>query len=205
MSVEDLTQRAESIAAAAEDEANALLAEDRFKEAKVVLANAQRELRDVKREATEEQRQVREAAADERLKISNKGQTLGMFGGSKVRGAMAHGRAAAKRDLAQRQADALRPYDYLKSAIDRGIAQMDRAKAEITADMSEQKSTGATPKQASHAPAPAPTLSPPPPPPTPAQWAKDPGGRHELRWWDGTRWTEHVANAGVTSIDPPTP
>ena len=65
MSVVDLFKRAESMAAAAEDEANALLAADRFKEAKVVLVNAQRELRDLRREATEEQRQICEAAADE--------------------------------------------------------------------------------------------------------------------------------------------
>ena len=40
------------------------------------------------------------------------------------------------------------------------------------------------------------------PPPAPASWLADPQHRHELRWWDGSRWTEHVSNAGVPSTDP---
>jgi len=35
-----------------------------------------------------------------------------------------------------------------------------------------------------------------------ASWLADPSGRHELRYWDGTRWTEHVSDKGVTSVDP---
>ena len=30
----------------------------------------------------------------------------------------------------------------------------------------------------------------------------DPSGRHELRYWDGTKFTEHVADAGKISTDP---
>jgi hypothetical protein len=37
--------------------------------------------------------------------------------------------------------------------------------------------------------------------PTPAQWSPDPSGRHQHRYWDGVRWTEHVANDGVVSQD----
>lgn len=43
---------------------------------------------------------------------------------------------------------------------------------------------------------------------TPAQWAADPGGRHELRYWDGARWTDHVSDRGVhatDSMDAPSP
>jgi hypothetical protein len=36
----------------------------------------------------------------------------------------------------------------------------------------------------------------------PASWQTDPTGRHDHRYWDGTRWTEHVADAGVASTDP---
>ena len=53
---------------------------------------------------------------------------------------------------------------------------------------------------------------PPPPPPgqslvpappgTPAGWIGDSSGRHELRYWDGGRWTEHVSDAGTQSSDP---
>lgn len=44
--------------------------------------------------------------------------------------------------------------------------------------------------------------TPPPPPSTPRSWLPDPGGRHELRYWDGTKFTEHVADAGKISVDP---
>ena len=36
---------------------------------------------------------------------------------------------------------------------------------------------------------------------TPPNWHPDPYGRHEMRYWDGATWTEHVANAGVTGVD----
>jgi hypothetical protein len=35
----------------------------------------------------------------------------------------------------------------------------------------------------------------------PASWQPDPTGRHDHRYWDGTEWTEHVADAGVASTD----
>ena len=37
---------------------------------------------------------------------------------------------------------------------------------------------------------------------TPAAWHPDPTGRHELRYWDGSRWTEHVSNQGIQGSDP---
>lgn len=36
----------------------------------------------------------------------------------------------------------------------------------------------------------------------PAAWHPDPTAAHEYRWWDGTRWTEHVADGGQASVDP---
>ena len=38
----------------------------------------------------------------------------------------------------------------------------------------------------------------------PAGWYPDPFGRHESRYWDGQRWTEHVASHGRQAVDPPT-
>jgi uncharacterized protein YxjI len=38
---------------------------------------------------------------------------------------------------------------------------------------------------------------------TPANWYPDPFGRHELRYWDGTQWTEHVSSNGKQSVDQP--
>lgn len=37
---------------------------------------------------------------------------------------------------------------------------------------------------------------------TPANWYPDPTGRHQLRYWDGNAWTDHVSNRGVTGTDP---
>lgn len=33
-------------------------------------------------------------------------------------------------------------------------------------------------------------------------WQPDPSGRHELRWWDGGRWTENVSDGGRPAVDP---
>jgi uncharacterized protein YxjI len=38
-----------------------------------------------------------------------------------------------------------------------------------------------------------------------AAWYADPFGRHEARYYDGGRWTEHVSNGGVMRTDPPVP
>jgi uncharacterized protein YxjI len=37
---------------------------------------------------------------------------------------------------------------------------------------------------------------------TPANWHPDPTGRHQHRYWDGTKWTDNVSDNGVTSTDP---
>jgi hypothetical protein len=36
----------------------------------------------------------------------------------------------------------------------------------------------------------------------PAAWHPDPAGRHELRYWNGTAWTDDVSDGGVTTKDP---
>ena len=35
-----------------------------------------------------------------------------------------------------------------------------------------------------------------------ASWLADPSGAHELRYWDGTVWTDHVSDRGTTGLDP---
>jgi uncharacterized protein YxjI len=51
------------------------------------------------------------------------------------------------------------------------------------------------------------SYGPPPqqqsPPASPAGWYADPLGRHQLRYYDGSQWTEHVSSNGATSVDPP--
>jgi len=51
--------------------------------------------------------------------------------------------------------------------------------------------------------APAPAPAPAPADAVPAGWYPDPSSRFELRYWDGTRWTEHVSRGGQQSTDPP--
>lgn len=46
-----------------------------------------------------------------------------------------------------------------------------------------------------------PVSSPVPGAPT-GRWAVDPLGRHQYRFFDGTEWSEHVADRGVFNIDP---
>jgi hypothetical protein len=59
--------------------------------------------------------------------------------------------------------------------------------------------TGATAQQATPStPATAQTT-----PSVPAGWYTDPAGRYELRYWDGSAWTEHVSRAGQQYTDPP--
>ena len=38
---------------------------------------------------------------------------------------------------------------------------------------------------------------------TAPDWYPDPSGRHEMRYHDGTVWTEHVSSHGKQSVDPP--
>lgn len=37
-----------------------------------------------------------------------------------------------------------------------------------------------------------------------AGWHRDPSGRHELRFWNGDGWTEHVIDDGIPGLDAPT-
>lgn len=37
---------------------------------------------------------------------------------------------------------------------------------------------------------------------TPARWAPDPSGRHRHRFWNGTTWTDFVADQGSPFLDP---
>lgn len=56
--------------------------------------------------------------------------------------------------------------------------------------------------QALDPPGAAPPVQTPPAPQTPSGWHPDPLDRHELRYWDGSRWTEHVSSRGHQGVDP---
>lgn len=56
---------------------------------------------------------------------------------------------------------------------------------------------------ASHAPAPTAGNTSSTTPNIPANWYPDPSKRYELRYWNGSAWTAHVATGGVQSTDEP--
>ena len=57
----------------------------------------------------------------------------------------------------------------------------------------QQQASAAEPQQTQQAAASA----------APAGWYADPSSRYELRYWDGTQWTEHVSRSGQQFTDPP--
>jgi len=62
--------------------------------------------------------------------------------------------------------------------------------------------SGGPPLYPPTAQAPPPYVAPPPTEAPPFGWYADPSGRHELRYWDGTRWTEYVSDGGTQSTEP---
>ena len=94
-------------------------------------------------------------------------------------------------------------------------ASSDTATTATAATAAVAATAAATPVVDAPAPAPAPApadepmaAAAPAPAPAPADavpagWYPDPSSRFELRYWDGTRWTEHVSRGGQQSTDPP--
>jgi hypothetical protein len=40
-------------------------------------------------------------------------------------------------------------------------------------------------------------------PSLPPQWMADPSNRHQHRWWNGSAWTNQVADGGLQALDVP--
>ncbi|MEI6621729.1 MAG: DUF2510 domain-containing protein [Actinomycetes bacterium] len=204
MSAVEFASQAQAVVDLRTIEINECVAAGNVVAAKRTIADAVRELRDIKRAATDEERAIRSDFADARLKASEQGQTIGMFVNSKTRASMARMRAANKRTLARKQQAALDPYRNVKSLIDQTIAQLNAFKAEIIREGGSERRTSRTEvDEIAETPVRAIPTKTAPPPPMPPMWATDPYGRHEHRYWDGSSWTEHVSNAGAVSTDAP--
>lgn len=84
-------------------------------------------------------------------------------------------------------------------AVNNAIATGSHRPSEVTAHPQPAPAPAA-------APVPTPTSAGAPPPPPAAAvaagWHPDPSTRFELRYHDGTRWTEHVSTQGLQSADP---
>jgi len=92
-----------------------------------------------------------------------------------------------------------------------GAALFNGTEAELAARLGHELAEADAARPGGPAPLPEPStpavgpttdVAPPPPLVAPAMWAADPTGRHELRYWDGAAWTEHVSTGGVASVDP---
>ena len=68
-----------------------------------------------------------------------------------------------------------------------------------TASSDDSRSWGSSTAAATRATTP----TTPSTPNVPPGWYADPAGRYELRYWDGSAWTEHVSRAGQQYTDPP--
>jgi len=112
--------------------------------------------------------------------------------------------------VTRHEQSSLQPYRHLRALIDENIAKLESVKEGIQTELERLAATkrAGSPPAAKKLPKPAgkppeslPAREPLSPPPTPAQWAADPYGRHQWRYWDGSRWTEHVANDGIEETD----
>ena len=83
---------------------------------------------------------------------------------------------------------------------DAASSAADTSIADLAAQVSEPEPAAAEPVAAEPAAAEA---APAAESTVPAGWYADPSGRFELRYWDGTAWTEHVSRAGQQFTDPP--
>lgn len=191
--VQVIAGRFDTITQDAQDLADELLAQGLDADARRVIGDAQRDLRDLRREITDAEAQIRLEATQARQQVTQSAQTMRMFGKT-GRSLASSTTSVRKAEISRQQTEAVAAYLPLKSAISQAIADLDRIKATIR--------DGAPPARSTPTTAPAASPAPPPPPPVPPAWAADPAGRHQLRWWDGARWTEHVSDAGVQGIDP---
>ncbi len=183
-----LLDKANGVANSAQDRCNAHLSADRPTEAKRELVAASRELRLLKREAVAAQREIRLKFKQRRLLLPRRSA------------------GPARRLLAAAELKEQDPYEAVKAYLEEVLVGIERAKVEIegAADVDEDfvEDDELEPLDDDEA---AEDDDGPPPPPvtqaTPAQWSPDPGGRHELRYWNGTAWTDHVSDAGVVGVD----
>src|SRR5262249_10938235 len=157
----EFEREAAEAARSAKARAKSYLTLRRFADAKRVLTDGQRFLRDLKREVAAIEGEVRAWYRQERVSVKQRGQFAGLITSSESRARAARRRQIARRDLAQRQHDDIEPYRRVRTRIDEFVSSLDREKANI--DRAKADSRAGV------------TIAP--------EWLPDLSGRHELRFW----------------------
>lgn len=112
--------------------------------------------------------------------------------------------AAAPEDADESPAPVDEPAGWASAPDEDGndTAAAEASIADLAAQVSEPEPATAEPAAAEPAAA-EPEAAPAAESAVPAGWYADPSGRFELRYWDGSAWTEHVSRAGQQFTDPP--
>lgn len=87
-------------------------------------------------------------------------------------------------------------YDQVFATANGPIIKQLRSQKTSAMTMSASQAASPQPEAPTAPPAQRIATPAPPPPGTPAGWLVDPVGQHEQRYWNGSRWTEHVSTAG---------
>ena len=181
------------------DLANAEVKRGRVVEATAILATAQRDLQETKAEVVAAQQH----------------QTLQLSPTGDPRAGVPRLRAADKRAFVRRQRANSEQYRVMNAVLDDAIRQLIRTRVEIFAKHVRERGDAA-PSVHSAINLPAPNVQTATSPTLPSstgaqptasapQWAADPFGRFQLRYWDGSRWTEHVRTWWRQEVDPDYP
>lgn len=140
MSARELAEQAELMLLTAEHRINELLGQQRTAEAEIALADAQRDLRDLKRALADEERDLRARLARERMKTDRTAHVLDTFASAKAR-ALARASSAQQPSAAGDMAVTLRPYGVAKAFLDRGLASLELIKVQITQAPADERRT----------------------------------------------------------------
>lgn len=141
MSAKELAEQAEFRLLTAEHCINELLGQKRTAEASIAVTDAQHDLRDLKQVLADEQRELRACITAARLKTDRARRVIGTFAGAKEQ-AIARARSAQKRSIAGDLAQTLRPYGVVRAYIDRGLANLDQIREQITQALAHEHRPG---------------------------------------------------------------
>jgi hypothetical protein len=130
MAANEIAQEAAETARSAKARAKSYLTLGRFADAKRVLNDGQRHLRDLKREAAASEAEVRAWYRQERMNVNKSGQFVGLSSSSEARARAARRRQIARRDLAQGQHNDVEPYRRVKARIDELVSLIRLGKGE---------------------------------------------------------------------------